>query len=425
MLRTTYARRRGATAVVAAVSLIPIIGVTAMIIDGGLLMVERRRTQAAADAASFAAVCTYDKVAKGGGGRDPWTAASAAAVAYATANGYANNGVSSKVASAQLGSAPARYGTADLTIQATVTSYQSRLFSSILGSGAVNVVARSTSVRVSNSPPSIIVLNPTASPSFSVAGSAYVNAAGEVQVKSNANKAVDLNNMGHVKAPTFKIAGNYQLSSSGYIDSGTAVKTGSDASAMVDPLSTLAAPDPAGMTTRTSPSGWNATNPYPIYPGVYNSGLMLNSGGMNYTMSPGVYYIKSGNFEVSNGVRATGTGVTIYLYNGDVNIQGGNGTTLTAPTSGTYQDVAIWQRSVYNASTNDYSPPHTIAMANGTNNTITGKVYAPGATMNIAGGSNNTYGTQLIVNKLNVSNNAVITLPKSTGSSSAAFHLAQ
>ncbi|WP_165068987.1 pilus assembly protein TadG-related protein [Paludisphaera rhizosphaerae] len=425
MLRTTYARRRGATAVVAAVSLIPIIGVTAMIIDGGLLMVERRRTQAAADAASFAAVCTYDKVAKGGSGRDPWTAASNAAVSYASANGYSNDGAHSTVTMAQLTVPPTRYGTADLTLQVSVFSHQSRLFSSILGSGTVNVAARSTSVRVSNSPPSIIVLSPSASPSLTVAGGAYVTAAGEVQVKSNATKAVDLNNMGHIKASTFKIAGNYQLSSSGYIDSGTAVKTGSDPSAMVDPLSTLTAPDPSGMTTRTSPSGWNATNPYPVYPGVYNSGLILNSGGMNYTMSPGVYYIKSGNFEVSNGVRATGTGVTIYLYNGDVNIQGGNGTSLTAPTSGTYQDVAIWQRSVYNSSTNDYSPTHSIAMANGTNNTITGKIYAPGASMSIAGGSNNTYGTQLIVNKLNVSNNAVVNVPVSTGSTTAAFHLAQ
>ena len=164
MIRTTRTRRRGATAVLAALALVPILGVTAMIIDGGLLMAERRRAQAAADAASFAAVCTYDKVAKSGSGRDPWTAASAAAVSYASANGYTNDGTHSTVTSVQNAPTPARYGTADLKIQTTVTSHQSRLFSSIWGSGTLDVVARSTSVRVITAPPSILVLSPAPRP---------------------------------------------------------------------------------------------------------------------------------------------------------------------------------------------------------------------------------------------------------------------
>lgn len=444
MIRTRRARRRGATAVVAVLSLVPILGVTAMVIDGGMLMAERRRAQAAADAASFAALRTYDKVSKSGSGRDPWAAAQAAALAYASpsyarADGSANDAIPWSVTIAQPSSASdiPRYKdkNPDLIIQATVTLHQQRFF----GSGTVDVVARSTALRITSSAasPSLLVLSPSAGPSLSVAGSARINAEGEVQVKSNAIKptkssnAVDVNNMGHIKAPSTSIVGGYQLSSSGYFDNGTSsVKTGSDASGMVDPIlgSKLADPDPSGMANRTSPSGWNPTNPFPISPGVYPNGLVLNSGGMNYTMSPGVYYIKSGRFEVSNGVRVTGTGVMIYLYDGDVSIQGGQGISLTAPTSGPYEGIGIWQRSVYNPATDDYSPTHSINVANGTSNKITdGMIYAPGATMAVAGGSGNTYGNQLIVNKLNISNNAVITLPKPTSRSAAVakFYLAR
>ncbi len=45
--------------------------------------------------------------------------------------------------------------------------------------------------------------------------------------------------------------------------------------------------------------------------------------------------------------------------------------------------------------------------------------------MSVAGGSSNTYGSQVIVNKLNLSNNAIISVPQPTGSASATFHLAQ
>lgn len=415
--------RRGAVAVVAMLCLIPMIGVTALVIDVALFRAEQRRAQAAADAASYAAVRTYDKVEKAGSG-DPMAAATAAALAYASACGFTSDATGSTVTTALQSQKPERYGTADVAIRVEVTPHLARVFSGIWGGDALKPRAASVSVRVPDAPPSIVLMNPRDQDSLVIAGGARIVAEGGVQVRSNAGRAANINNMGSIKAPTFKLAGNYQLSSSGWIEPGTATSTGSDAAAMVDPMEGLAQPNPAGMTTRTSPSGWNPTNPYPISPGVYNSGLTLNSGGMNYTMAPGLYYIKSGNFVVSNGVRVTGSGVTVYLYDGNIDIQGGEGINLTPPTNGTYQDIAIMQRSPKNAVTGDYTP-RTISIANGTNNKIGGKIYAPGATMTIAGGSNNTYGTQLIVNKLNLSNNARMTLPKATGSADAKFYLAE
>ncbi|WP_337172939.1 pilus assembly protein TadG-related protein [Paludisphaera sp.] len=425
MRRIRSKSRRGAVAAVAALCLPVLVGMMALTIDGALLRSERQRAQVAADAAAYAALRTYDKVQKEGQAINPPEvppAVSSAAAAYANV-GYPSG--SPPQVSISHASPTARYGTADLALRATVTTPAPRLFSGIFGGPPTPVSAEAVAVRVATVGASVIVLNRDAQDSLAVAGSARLVVPGEIRVKSNASRAVNVNNMGRVEARKLKAAGGYLVTSGGSIkDAPSSVQTGADPSAIVDPLeSTLAHPSTGGLPIRTSPSGWNATNPFPIQPGLYNSGLILNSGGMKYTMAPGLYYIKSGNFVVSNGVRVTGSGVTIYLYDGNVEIQGGDGTTLTAPTSGDYNGVVLFQRSPKNGS-GDYAP-HTINIANGTNNKIQGTIYAPGATMALAGGSQTVEGAQLIVNKLNLSNDAKYMPTQQPPTTSSSFHLAR
>src|SRR5690348_1157846 len=91
------ARRRGAIVVLVALLLVGLLGVTAIALDGGLLLDNRRRVQAGADMAALAAggqlfanypaiVMSKYTVA------DPGGAAAAAAFADAAANGYTNDG---------------------------------------------------------------------------------------------------------------------------------------------------------------------------------------------------------------------------------------------------------------------------------------------------------------------------------------------
>ena len=54
-MRRNLERRRGTVAVLVAVCLIPVLGVVAIALDGGLLQHNRRAVQAAADAAALAA----------------------------------------------------------------------------------------------------------------------------------------------------------------------------------------------------------------------------------------------------------------------------------------------------------------------------------------------------------------------------------
>jgi len=411
-----------------AISLVPLLGVMALVLDAGLLMSERRRTQAAADAAAWAAACAHQEAIAAG--QDPQAAALSAAYDYAAANGFQNAG--GAVTVGPVTDQTSRFYNRTGCYQVTVVSRTPRLFSSIWSSEPIPVSARSISYLKSSAPPAIVALNAKDQYSLSVVGSARLiaqddpndpNDDREIQVKSNHAKSSTINNMGYVEGPALRAGGGVELINA-QVSKLRSIRSGSDPSAIKDPQESLPRPTTSGLLTRQSPSGWNATNPYPIEPGVYPSGLKLNSGGMNYTLKPGTYYIQNGDFEVSNGVRATGSDVLIYLDNGNINIQGGEGTNLSPPSSGTYAGISIFQRSDKNPVTGDYTP-RTISIANGTNNKINGVIYAPGATAAFAGGSSNKYGSQLIVNKLNLSNNAIVTIPKWSGTVSYTPYLAE
>src|SRR5262245_25441063 len=95
--RNPKTRRPGAVLPWVVVALAAIFGIVALTMDGGRLMDERRRAQAAADAAALAAADSlYDRYSSEHG-LDPSGAAAKAARASAKTNGYANDKVNSIV----------------------------------------------------------------------------------------------------------------------------------------------------------------------------------------------------------------------------------------------------------------------------------------------------------------------------------------
>ena len=126
------------------------------------------------------------------------------------------------------------------------------------------------------------------------------------------------------------------------------------------------------------------------------------NGGTSYTLAPGTYFVH-GSLNIANGVTVSGTGVTFLIDSGgSVTIGGGARVSLTAPTSGTYAGMLLYQ---------DRSNTNTINIANGSTTSMTGTIYAAGATVAIAGGSSNSqYGSQLVAKQVNASNNASFTV---------------
>src|SRR4051794_32449598 len=97
MIRRVEYRRRGAIAVLIAFLLVPILAITAIAIDGGTLLDQRRRVQSAADTAALAAAFDLYKNFSSGQGLDPSGTARTAARSSAYSNGYTNDTTNSVV----------------------------------------------------------------------------------------------------------------------------------------------------------------------------------------------------------------------------------------------------------------------------------------------------------------------------------------
>ena len=102
----------------------------------------------------------------------------------------------------------------------------------------------------------------------------------------------------------------------------------------------------------------------------------------------------------------SGTGVTIYLQNGGVNMTGGATVNLSAPTSGTYQGILFYQaRGNITEST----------LVGGTTQLMNGVLYFPSARLNYTGGSTvNATATTIVADTLNMVGNSYISAAATT-----------
>jgi len=401
-------RRSGAVAVVVALCLIPLIGVTAFAIDGGLLIAERRRAQTVADAAAYASACRlYNNLSKNSDptGLDPLGTARAAGYSNASANGYTNDGTTNTV---KINIPPSNLSKLFQTkagyAEVVVVFNQPRIFSAVLGSGTLSITARAVARGIRGQPAayttaSLLLLDPSASSALQVSGGARLNADSPIQVNSSNASAINVNGGSFMSAPSIQVTGGdtVQLGSSIQTTKSSAVQTA--APTMTDPLASLAAPNPAPLTPRSFSSTYGSAT---INPGVYAGGLSLGNG-MNITMNPGVYYMQGGSFSVGGGVTLKGNGVTIYMDNGggQLSLQGGANVTLTPPTSGTYAGLTYFQNR---------NSTKSLGMANGSTNNISGTIYAASATASFSGGTSSKSGSQFVVKDLSVSGGSTFTL---------------
>jgi len=153
----------------------------------------------------------------------------------------------------------------------------------------------------------------------------------------------------------------------------------------------LPSPSYSGCNYNNYSSGYGT---FTLSPGVYCGGLSINNGA-KVTFSPGTYIINGGSLTFAGGTTSTGTGVTFYLTGTNANFGGvqiGNGitTTLTAPTSGTYQGILFDQDRTITSSVQE-------SIEGGATMQLGGTLYFPTTTVNYANGTNTTnYYTALV-----------------------------
>ncbi len=391
--------RRGMITAQVAMSLTVLMGVLAVVLDGGLLLTERRHAQATADAAALAAASDLYFNWYTNFGTDPGTAASSAK-SVASSNGYANDGTRSVVTvniPPKSGNFINKAGYAEVI----VTWNEPRGFSGIFGSGDIPVSARAVAQGlVSGAPATILLLSSNASPALGVTGNAQVTVNGSVAINSTA--ADSMSNTGNITLT----AGAFLLAAGapGYSDTGNITLKGTienNQAAMADPLSNLAAPSTSGLTTQSASQLKLVGNgTVTLQPGVYIGGISI-TGNYAVTLAPGIYYLQGGGMSATGNVSLTGSGVTIYnapnSVSDTINLTGNIVMNLSPPTSGTYDGVTIFQSRTSAA---------PVSITGNAGSDITGTIYAPDAPVKIVGNSNVEVGSQYISKTLNIVGNS-------------------
>lgn len=404
LVKTLRGRRRGLIAILVALLLTGMLGVTAISVDGGLLQDNRRRVQSAADAAALAAATqlfrNYPSISTSN--FDPGGYANTDALASAASNGYSNDGTDSTVTvhiPPTSGPFTGKTGYAEVSI----TYNQPRYFSTIWGSQRIPVAARAVAKgRWAGSGNGVIVLDPSVQNALDASGNGSVTLTGGAHMivdSKDPSSAARATGGGSLTAPVFDITGGANGAFNGTVNTGTLP--------IPDPLAYLPQPTKpnAGTMTTTNDKG---AKTYTLTPGTYgpNSTKLPNFGNGDTIIlqQGGIYYIDGGGLTSTNGATikmdtTTSGGVLIYnapsgtQQNQGINISGGT-VNLSPLTSGPYAGIVLWQ---------DRSSPVAMSIQGQGGFTIKGTFYTANALLSVTGQGTNTIGSQYISRTLALS----------------------
>jgi Flp pilus assembly protein TadG len=412
-------RRRGAVAVLVALLLVVLLGITALVLDGGYARENVRRVQGACDAAALAAAnqlfIHYPQIVTSHyWNYDPGGAAVTAGLANAATNGFPNDGNHSIVyvhVPPWTGPFAGRPGYASVGI----TYYQNRAFSRIWGAAAIPVRARAVARgRWSDSGKGIILLDPTSRASLNASGGGTIRVTGGagVVVDSNHGEASVVTGGGSITAAGFEITGGYTGPLTGPVNTGVPPTP--------DPLSYL--PQPSAPVTSGQMTTENLTQGnkrYILTPGRFtnlpnfNVGDEVILGQASVNANGGIYYLDGCGF------KSTGANITmdpnstggVMLFNmpsstaqsQQIQISGNSSGTvnLSGLTSGSYAGVLFWQ---------DRTATQPLSVSGGGSFSLTGTFYAANATLQITGSGDAKIGSQYISRALNVGGGGNITI---------------
>jgi hypothetical protein len=296
--RRRFENRRGALIVLVSVSLIVLMGILVLAIDGGGLQQQRRIAQTAADAGALAGAWEILRNNTG--------AVQASALNETKRNGFENsvNGVSVTVTYPATGTFS---GTkfVEVEVRRTVPT----TFASIFGRGSAVVRSHATA-GVAMSEYCFLVLDPTSANALKLENSAQLRGSGcGIQVNStNASGTNVAGNSAQITAPSFGVAAGSAVGAEKIITDG-GVQYGVPATP--DPLSQLAmpsVPNTCDYGSAAAPAVLMGT--ITLNPGTYCGGINVNG---NFTLRPGLYILRGGGLTIIGGagsLQASGTGVT-------------------------------------------------------------------------------------------------------------------
>ncbi|MGD0721503.1 MAG: pilus assembly protein TadG-related protein [Roseiarcus sp.] len=212
-----------------------------------------------------------------------------------------------------------------------------RFFGGLTGGGSTSVGVVSEASASAGSPVCILLLSTTIFKSLQVNSGANINAPTcELDSDSLATKVASFNSGSNFSFSKLCLAGAV-VSANGGISPNLVLGCTTATNPFVGKL-----PAPPSTTCQYPSQNYNSAGSITLNPGVYCGGLHFNAA-ETVTLNPGVYVIQAGGWIVDGG-SWTGTGVTFYFPDTS-NIQFNSGMTMTlsAPTSGTYKGILIYE----------------------------------------------------------------------------------
>lgn len=265
------------------------------------------------------------------------------------------------------------------------------VFARFLGKQTMDVKSTSTAVRVA--PACALILNPTANQAFFQQGNASAELKNcSLQVNSSATNALSTQGSTTTNAKKICVVGGYE-------GKGYAAQPKTGCVPLRDPLGGLPEPyEPACIGKISSGGGTIDSNC------VYTGTITIKD---KYTLGAGTIYLKGATLKLSGGGSLSGIGSTIFLdANSKLDFAGNGSLVLSAPTSGTYKGVAIFQSR--GASSN------VINTLQGTSNlSVDGITYMPASTLEVSGNGSTTSSAKvgkIIIGKFRLTGSANLTV---------------
>jgi Flp pilus assembly protein TadG len=202
--------------------------------------------------------------------------------------------------------------------------------------GAKATASLGTGGTQSSSSVCLLALSTTASPGLLANSNVAINAPNcEIDVASTGWPAATFNGGDSFSVSKLCVAGTQILNNAGSIP---ALSTG--CSVVSDPF---AGKLPAVTVGACTVSNQNYSGNVTLNPGVYCGGFNFNGSG-TVTFNPGLYVFKGASWNMNSGWTMNGNGVTFYFADWSyMQINSGVTANLTAPTSGTYANILMYE----------------------------------------------------------------------------------
>lgn len=370
----------GVIAVMFALMLPLVLAGIGMGVEVGNWYAAKRELQSAADTAALAGA--IEKYNGSGGGT-----ITSEATTEAQRNGFTTSG--GGTIAVNVPPTSGSYTADSLAVEVKLTKPISTMFVKYLMSqSSVTATGRAVAKMKSQSGNAcVLALNTSLGDSINITGSTNINAANcDVATNSSHSQAFSVSGSVNVTAECFYSAGGYSRSGSASIVSTSCGAVQTNAKRFADPYEDIDLPTYStscdGSHTNYHHSGSGTQN---ISPGVYCGGIQFSGSG-TLNLAAGTYILHEGDLKLSGSgtFNATG-GVTIILAGsssgnvGDLEISGSTGINWTAPTTGTYKGLMVYQGRDAGSGTNQFTGSSTL--------NITGAIYTPARMLKFAGSS--------------------------------------